>query len=73
MTEKQVLAAGYRCARRVLPLQYVSRALVNRDTRGFIKVVADADTGRVLGLTGSPLSPAVSSSRWRTRIALAPQ
>lgn len=51
MTEEQVLAAGHRCDCRVLPLQYVPRALVNRDTRGFIKVVADADTGRILGLT----------------------
>ncbi|PWN04328.1 mercury(II) reductase [Nocardioides silvaticus] len=51
MTEEQVLAAGIRCDCRVLPLAYVPRALVNRDTRGFIKVVADADTGRILGLT----------------------
>jgi mercuric reductase len=51
MTEAQVLAAGNRCDCRVLPLGYVPRALVNRDTRGFIKVVADADTGRILGLT----------------------
>ncbi|GGO85111.1 mercuric reductase MerA [Nocardioides phosphati] len=51
MTEEEVLAAGIRCDCRVLPLQYVPRALVNRDTRGFIKLVADADTGRILGLT----------------------
>lgn len=51
MTEQQVLAAGHRCDCRVLPLQYVPRALMNRDTRGFIKVVADPDTGQVLGLT----------------------
>lgn len=51
MTDAEAVAAGFRCECRVLPLQYVSRALVNRDTRGFIKVVADADTGRILGLT----------------------
>ena len=51
MTEKQVLEAGIRCDCRVLPLHYVPRALVNRDTRGFIKMVADADTGEILGLT----------------------
>lgn len=51
MTEEQVLAAGIRCDCRVLPLRYVPRAVVNRDTRGFIKLVADADTGRILGLT----------------------
>lgn len=51
MTDAEAVAAGFRCECRVLPLQYVSRALVNRDTRGFIKVVAHADTGRILGLT----------------------
>ena len=51
LTEHQALAAGHRCNCRVLPLQYVPRALVNRDTRGFIKVVIDDDTGRILGIT----------------------
>jgi len=51
MTEEQVLAADIRCDCRVLPLQYVPRALVNRDTRGFVKVVANAETGQILGLT----------------------
>jgi mercuric reductase len=51
MTEKEVIAAGIRCDCRVLPLHYVTRALVNRDTRGFIKMVANADTGEILGLT----------------------
>ena len=51
MTEAEVLAAGIACDCRVLPLEYVPRALVNRDTRGFIKVVADAATGQILGLT----------------------
>lgn len=51
MTEAEAVAAGHRCDCRVLPLQYVPRALVNRDTRGFFKIVADADTGRILGLT----------------------
>lgn len=51
MTEQEVVAAGYRCNCRVLPLDFVPRALVNRDTRGFIKVVIDDETGRILGLT----------------------
>lgn len=51
MTEKDVVAAGIRCDCRVLPLEYVPRAVVNRDTRGFIKVVADRDTGRILGIS----------------------
>ena len=51
MTEQEVIAAGIRCDCRVLPLAYVPRALVNRDTRGFIKMVANADTDEILGLT----------------------
>lgn len=51
MTEKEAVAAGIRCEYRVLPLEYVPRALVNRDTRGFIKVVAELGTGRILGIS----------------------
>lgn len=51
MTDEQAVAAGIRCDCRVLALHHVPRALVNRDTRGFVKVVADADTGRILGIT----------------------
>ncbi|KWX04797.1 mercuric reductase [Carbonactinospora thermoautotrophica] len=49
MTEAQALEAGLRCECRVLPLEYVPRALVNRDTRGLVKLVADAESGRLLG------------------------
>ena len=49
LTDAQANDAGYRCDCRVLPLDYVPRALVNRDTGGLIKLVADADTGRLLG------------------------
>lgn len=51
MTDAQAQAAGHPCTCRVLPLKYVPRALVNRDTRGFIKIVADAHTDRILGIT----------------------
>lgn len=51
MTEEQVLVSGIRCECRVVPLAHVPRALVNRDTRGFIKMVANAETGEILGLT----------------------
>lgn len=51
MTEKQVIAAGIRCQCRVLPLDYVPRAIINRDLRGVIKVVQNADTGQILGIT----------------------
>jgi mercuric reductase len=50
LTEQEAIAAGYRCDCRVLPLEFVPRALVNRDTRGLVKLVADADTGQLLGV-----------------------
>ncbi|MCT1432160.1 mercury(II) reductase [Brachybacterium muris] len=51
MTDQQARAAGIRCECRVLPLEHVPRARVNRDTRGFVKIVADANTGRIVGIT----------------------
>ncbi len=50
LTEAEVLEQGTRCACRLLNLTDVPRALANRDTRGAIKVIADADTGKVLGV-----------------------
>lgn len=50
LTDAQAVTAGYHCDCRTLPLEYAPRAIVNRDTRGIVKVIADADTGRVLGV-----------------------
>lgn len=49
LTDTRAVERGYACECRVLPLEYVPRALVNRDTRGLIKLVADRHTGRLLG------------------------
>lgn len=59
-TDPQVATVGYSEAEahhdgietdsRILTLDNVPRALANFDTRGFIKIVADAQTGRVLGV-----------------------
>lgn len=49
LTDAQAVEHGYACECRVLPLQYVPRALVNRDTHGLIKLVAEQGTGRLLG------------------------
>lgn len=49
LTDAQAVEQGHPCDCRVLPLEHVPRALVNRDTRGAIKLVADRDTGRLLG------------------------
>jgi mercuric reductase len=49
LTEAQAIEQGYACDCRVLPLAHVPRAIVDRDTRGLIKLVAEAGTGRLLG------------------------
>ncbi|MBV7697360.1 pyridine nucleotide-disulfide oxidoreductase [Streptomyces sp. TRM70350] len=43
-------AGGCARIRRTLTLAHVPRALVDRDTRGLVKIVAEAGTGRVLGV-----------------------
>ncbi len=50
LTEAEALDQGYNCACRLLDLADVPRALANRDTRGAIKLIADTDTGRLLGV-----------------------
>jgi mercuric reductase len=49
LTDAHAVEQGYACECRILPLEYVPRALVNRDTRGAIKLVAERGTGRLLG------------------------
>lgn len=48
-TEASARSAGYSVRTALLPLRYVPRALAARDTRGLIKLVADAKTRRLLG------------------------
>ncbi|MFF5035663.1 mercury(II) reductase [Nocardia salmonicida] len=50
LTDTQAAEAGHRTEFRVLGGASVPRALVNRDTRGVVKLVAEAGTGRVLGV-----------------------
>src|SRR6266540_3646888 len=51
LTDAQVAQEGIACTCRVLPLTQVPRALVDRDTRGLVKLVAERTSGRVLGVT----------------------
>lgn len=50
MTDAQAVAAGLRCDCRTLPLTHVPRAQVDRDARGLVRIVAEAGTGRLLGV-----------------------
>lgn len=50
MTEEEAVRAGIVAETRTLPLDAVPRALVDRDTRGLCKIVAEAATGKILGV-----------------------
>ena len=50
MSESEARLKGIDTDSRLLTLDNVPRALVNFDTRGFIKVVAEAGSGRLLGV-----------------------
>ncbi len=49
MTEEQARKEGYAVRTSILPLNAIPRPLVNRDTRGLFKLVADAKTDQILG------------------------
>ena len=49
LTEAAAKAEGLNVRTSILPLDYVPRALAARDTRGLIKLVADADGNRLIG------------------------
>ena len=49
MSEQQALDAGIKTISRKLTLDNVPRALANLDTQGFIKLVAEADNGHIIG------------------------
>ena len=49
LTEEKAIAHGRRVRTALLPLHHVPRALASRNTKGLIKLVAEEDTGRLLG------------------------
>ena len=51
MTEAEAIAAGHRCWCNTLPMSLVPRAGAIRDTRGIVKMTADADSNEVLGVS----------------------
>ncbi|OQQ78810.1 mercury(II) reductase [Ligilactobacillus salivarius] len=50
LTEEQAKEKGYEVKKSVLPLDAVPRAIVNRETTGVFKLVADAKTSKLLGV-----------------------
>lgn len=51
LTEAEAVQHGHRCDCRTVAMTHVPRAAAVRDTRGFVKMVADADSSTVLGVT----------------------
>lgn len=51
MTDAEAVAAGHPCWCNTLPLSLVPRAGAIRDMRGIVKMVANAETNEVLGVT----------------------
>ena len=50
LSEVEAHAQGIETDSRLLTLDHVPRALVNFETRGFIKLVAEAGSGRLIGV-----------------------
>jgi mercuric reductase len=51
LTDEHAKEQGVDCSCRTLPLEHVPRALVERDTRGIVKLVAERETRRLIGVT----------------------
>lgn len=49
LTEHEAREQGFEIETTVLPLEAIPRALVNRDTHGLFKLVAETGSGRLLG------------------------
>ncbi len=49
MSEQEAQSAGIEVESRTLPVEHVPRAIANFDTRGFIKLVAEKVSGRIVG------------------------
>ncbi len=51
LTEARAMAKGHKCWCNTLSMDIVPRAGATRDTRGIVKMVADADSNQVLGVS----------------------
>lgn len=74
LTESEALAAGHRCWCNTLPMSIVPRAGAIHDTHGIVKMVANADTAEVLGVSmvgrnaGEVIHEAAMALRYRAKI-----
>jgi mercuric reductase len=74
MPETEVVAAGYQCWCNTVPMTLVPRAAAIRDTRGMIKMTADAVSNEVLGVAmvghtaGEVIHEAAMAMRFRATL-----
>lgn len=74
MTEEEAISAGHSCWCNTLPMSLVPRAGAIRDTKGIIKMVADAKTDEALGVTmignsaGEVIHEAAMALRFRAKL-----
>jgi mercuric reductase len=74
MTDAEAHAAGHRCRCNTIPMSAVPRAGAVRDPRGVIKMVLDADTEEVLGVSmlglnaGEVIHEAAMALRFRATV-----
>jgi len=74
MPESEVIAAGHRCWCNTVPMSLVPRAAAIRDTRGMIKMTADAVSNEVLGVAmvghnaGEVIHEAAMAMRFRATL-----
>jgi mercuric reductase len=74
MPESAAIAAGHRCWCNSVPISLVPRAAAIRDTRGMIKMTADADSNEVLGVAmvghnaGEVIHEAAMAMRFRATL-----
>ncbi|MCI0605857.1 mercury(II) reductase [bacterium] len=75
ITEEEAVAAGHLCWCNTLPLSLVPRAGAIRDTRGIIKMVADAQSDEVLGVSmvgvnaGEVIHEAAMAMRFKAKLS----
>jgi mercuric reductase len=50
LTDREANEKGYKCACRTVEMSKVPKAITIRETRGLVKMVADNETGRILGV-----------------------
>jgi mercuric reductase len=74
LTEAQAREAGHRTVTSILPIDAVPRALVDHDTTGLVKLVAEEADGRLLGAhiladgAGDVIQAAVMALRYRATV-----